>query len=239
MTFTKDNAVTCLTRFSFQPFQDVELPPGCPWDRFAIPFCENSCTNQEPWGKRPSRRDDGNCSQERQRDCPAHAVPSCDSTYAPSVDRPYHNVVNPNRCIDSQKHGKESIVLTTRPGRPLGDKTPFPNRVAGTQFHTPAPHAKFPVLTFLDTQSLLEASESVLRPSSARKHARLSRSGGGKSFETPVNKGNHWEVGDGSFVGPEVQTQAQEATVPQDDYDEVEYMPPNTAGAYFLVLPLS
>jgi len=128
-------------------------------------------------------------------------------------------------------------VLTTRPGRPLGDKTPFPNRVAGGQFHTPVPHAKFPVLTFLDTQSLLEASKSVLRPSSARKHARLSRSGGGKSFETPVNKGTYWEVGETSFVEPEAQT--QEVTTPQDDHDEMEYMPPNTTGALFLVLLLS
>jgi len=98
------------------------------------------------------------------------------------------------------------------PKRPLGSKTSFPNRVVGEQFHTPVPHAKFSVLTFLDTQSLLGASKSVLRPSSARKHARLSRSGGGKKFETPTNKRNYWEVGESSLAEPEAQ-----ATTPQDD----------------------
>lgn len=73
----------------------------------------------------------------------------------------HSTIFNPTRCIDSHKHRKQSFMLTTGPGRPLGDNAPFPNRVAGTQFHTPAPRAKFPVLTSLDTQSLLEASKPV------------------------------------------------------------------------------
>ena len=49
-----------------------------------------------------------------------------------------------------------------------------------------------------------------------------------------MNKGNYWEVGETSFVEPEAQTQA---ATPQDDHDEIEYMPPNTAGARFLCSP--
>lgn len=69
--------------------------------------------------------------------------------------------------------------------------------------------------------------EATLRPSSTRKHIRAPRSAS-KSFETPVNQGNHWDISDGSIVLPE--TQVQESTEETDDVDEIEYMAPNNLG---------
>ncbi|KAF5386070.1 hypothetical protein D9615_002689 [Tricholomella constricta] len=127
----------------------------------------------------------------------------------------------------TQAQGKP-VILTTRPNaRPLGDKTPFPNRARTEQFQTPLPKlAKFPVLSLLESQTLLHPNktpDSQLRPSSARKHVRVPRSAS-RSFETPVNNGNHWDVSELSIVIPEAQNQE---TLPEDDHDEIEYMPPN------------
>lgn len=47
-----------------------------------------------------------------------------------------------------------------------------------------------------------------------------------------MNRGNYWEVGESSVV------ESEAATTSQDDYYAMEYMPPNTAGAHFLVLLL-
>lgn len=121
--------------------------------------------------------------------------------------------------------------MTTRNAtRPLVDKTPFPNRTGGQQFQTPLPQgSKFAGLSFLEPGTLLQfdkTPDALLRPSSTRKHVRPPRSAS-KSFETPVNNGNHWDVSDLSIVMPEAQ--APEAIV-EDDYDEIEYMPPNNLG---------
>ncbi|KAG6828890.1 hypothetical protein H0H92_006396 [Tricholoma furcatifolium] len=128
--------------------------------------------------------------------------------------------------MTTQVHGKQ-IVLVTRP-RVLGDKTPFPNRSKAQQFQTPLQKAsKFPVLSFLEPQTHLEphkTPESQRRPSSTRKQDRVSRSAE-KAFVTPLNNGNHWDVSDLSIVVPEAEL-AEELL--QDDYDELEYMPPNT-----------
>lgn len=123
------------------------------------------------------------------------------------------------------KGAKPEIVLTTRApgtGRPLGDKTPFPNRVASSAIHTPLPHA-----TKLSKLSLLEPGDSVdnlLRPSSTRKNVRVPRSAS-KSFETPANGGHHWDVSDMSIVMPDSQVAVLEEEA-GEDHDEIEYMPP-------------
>jgi hypothetical protein len=71
--------------------------------------------------------------------------------------------------------------------------------------------------------------DSAQRPSSMRKHIKQPRNSGGKAFETPANRGNHWDVSDGDIVIPDVQPE----TIVEDegdDMDEVEYGPPNTLG---------
>ncbi|KAH7926959.1 hypothetical protein BV22DRAFT_1032296 [Leucogyrophana mollusca] len=80
--------------------------------------------------------------------------------------------------------------------RPLGDKTPFPNR---TNANHPEP-----------------------RPSSTRKHPRAPR----QSFETPVTAGHHWDVSDISIDAPAVGSGPIEEAAGEEDYGDVEYMPP-------------
>ncbi|KAJ7612141.1 hypothetical protein FB45DRAFT_803433 [Roridomyces roridus] len=130
--------------------------------------------------------------------------------------------------VQPQKGGKNTIQLVTRP---LGDKTPFPNRAAA-----PLPEgeqgqkiAKLVLHNTLTPSSYLhpnDTPDSVARPSSARKHVRIPRSVS-KSFQTPLTNGNPWDVSELEIEA----SQAEEVQVPaveMDDYDEVEYMPPNT-----------
>ncbi|KAF9478354.1 hypothetical protein BDN70DRAFT_836229 [Pholiota conissans] len=117
--------------------------------------------------------------------------------------------------------GKQRILMTT--SRPLGDKTPLPNRFGGNiLFQTPLPG-----MSKLSKLNKGGTPDSVQRPSSMRKHIKQPRNSGGKAFETPVNNGNPWDVSDGGIVIPEVQP---ETTVEDegDDKDEIEYGPPNT-----------
>ena len=121
-------------------------------------------------------------------------------------------------------------MTTGRPtGRALVDKTPLPNRVGNQQFQTPLLlSSKFQMHPLLEPSTLLQfdnMGDAVLRPSSTRKHIRVPRSAS-KSFETPLNSSNHWDVSEVSIVVPEPQAE----TVVEDDYDEIEYMPPNTLG---------
>ncbi|KAG5643321.1 hypothetical protein DXG03_001205 [Asterophora parasitica] len=139
---------------------------------------------------------------------------------------PFHGQKLLKDSAAPQTQGKQ-IILTTRPNaRPLGDKTPFPNRARTERFETPLPKlAKFSVLSLLESVSQSNNTpDSQLRPSSARKHVRAPKSGG-KSFETPLNNGNHWDVSELDIVIPEAEVQE---ALPEDDYDEVEYMAPNT-----------
>lgn len=98
--------------------------------------------------------------------------------------------------------------------RPLGDKTPFPNRTANQLSATGAKIAK---------PALLDGS---LRPSSARKHDRLPRSAS-KVYETPVTDGKHWDVSD---IEIEVDTPVANQSIEEESYDEIEYMPPKVEG---------
>ncbi|KAG6329749.1 hypothetical protein ID866_9342 [Astraeus odoratus] len=97
--------------------------------------------------------------------------------------------------------------------RPLGDKTPFPNRTANQGL------AISDTITKIAKPPLLDGS---VRTHSARKHVRLPRSAS-KSFETPVTTGNHWDVSD---IDIEVAGAVGDQSLQEEDYDEVEYMPP-------------
>ncbi|KAJ7213151.1 hypothetical protein GGX14DRAFT_620339, partial [Mycena pura] len=120
--------------------------------------------------------------------------------------------------------------------RPLGDKTPFPNRDALDKFITPLPGGeKLAKLVLIDTNRPKGATlphptntpDSVARPSSARKHIRAPRiSAGNTNFVTPVNNGNHWDITELDIVVPSVEELPAPAAPESDDYDEIEYMPP-------------
>ena len=106
------------------------------------------------------------------------------------------------------------------PSRPLGDKTPFPNRVHN--------HAT----PFQVTKPVFDVTPgALLRPSSARKHIRLPHSAS-KSFQTPVTGGNHWDVSD-IEINPEVVAEPNQS-IEEEDYDEIEYMPPKQPGQLFV-----
>jgi hypothetical protein len=110
--------------------------------------------------------------------------------------------------------GKEPVIIA--PSRPLGDKTPFPNRIAN--------HAT----PFQMTKPIFDVTPgALLRPSSARKHVRLPRSAS-KSFQTPLTGGDHWDVSD-IDINPEV-VAAPSQSIEEEDYDEIEYMPPKLPG---------
>lgn len=98
--------------------------------------------------------------------------------------------------------------------RPLGDKTPFPNRTANQPLATGAKIAK-PALP-----------DGSLRPSSARTHERLPRSAG-KAFETPITNGKHWDVSD---IEIEVDVPVANQSIEEETFDEIEYMPPKVEG---------
>ena len=68
----------------------------------------------------------------------------------------------------------------------------------------------------------------ALLPSSARKSVR-GRYSSGPAFETPVAKGNHWDVIDGDIEVPTL-PEAQGEGVQPEDFDEIEYMPPTAIG---------
>ena len=112
--------------------------------------------------------------------------------------------------------------------RPLGDKTPFPNRQLSLQ--TPAPQkGKFAKLGQLDP-ALAKTPGALLLPSARRKNLRLPRSAS-KKFTTPAQQGHHWDVSDGDLdadvsLGDEEQVEELDEEIP-----EIEYMPPPVPGA--------
>ncbi|KAI0798657.1 hypothetical protein BC629DRAFT_1592207 [Irpex lacteus] len=121
---------------------------------------------------------------------------------------------------------KLTTVVSTKP---LGDKTPFPNRQLQA-LQTPAPQtAKLAKLSLCDDdgESALGIGKTpgnLLLPSARRKSMRLPRSAS-KKFRTPDGQGRHWDVSDGD-VRLEVEEDVEEAAIEEPDYDEVEYMPP-------------
>ncbi|KAJ7633435.1 hypothetical protein DFH06DRAFT_1479671 [Mycena polygramma] len=151
--------------------------------------------------------------------------------------------VQPTRTKSLLVPGTEK---TTTKSRPLGDKTPFPNRPANA-FTTPLPgDSKLArlVLNPAQTQNTSGTTPaSVARPSSARTHARAPRMSGSASkstlfdnmnpshgqpldtlqFQTPATNGRPWDV---SPLAPSPIALPAPAPEPEDDFDEIEYMPP-------------
>ncbi|KAJ7162290.1 hypothetical protein C8R46DRAFT_904397 [Mycena filopes] len=133
-------------------------------------------------------------------------------------------------------------ITTKLVTRPLGDRTPFPNRDAA--FATPLPgESKLAKLVLIDSTRpnapypAGTTPPSALRPSSARKHIRAPRTSSRFKFETPVTRGNHWDVSElDLLVPPGDESQLLATTLPGaeadeefEDYDEIEYMPPKLA----------
>ncbi|KAI0088052.1 hypothetical protein BDY19DRAFT_951692 [Irpex rosettiformis] len=122
-----------------------------------------------------------------------------------------------------RKNGLQTTKPTLVVTRPLGDKTPFPNRQAQA-LQTPAPQAaKLAKLALFD-ESLAKTPGNLLLPSARRKSVRLPRSAS-KKFQTPQTQGNPWDVSDGD-VHLDISQEIEEAAIEESDYDEVEYQPP-------------
>lgn len=137
------------------------------------------------------------------------------------------------------KLARKGIQTTIKPtiqvSRPLGDKTPFPNRQQNiAPLHTPAPKAaKVAKLSLLeqDLQELAKTPGHLLLPSSTRKSLRAPRHSGAVKcydFKTPMTNGNHWDVSDGE-IQLDMNT-AETELEDEEDYDEIEYMPPKMQG---------
>ena len=141
--------------------------------------------------------------------------------------------------------GGKPVVLNTRPAaRPLGDKTPFPNRArkASTgqdmDMQKGELQQKLPKLLESLYPSLSSRGETLdlsPRPSSTRKSARTPSSANRK-FQTPLVNGNPWDVSEGSIELGDVQLQDAQQDAEVEDLDEIEYMPPNTLGTFSLFL---
>ncbi|KIO09469.1 hypothetical protein M404DRAFT_131585 [Pisolithus tinctorius Marx 270] len=115
--------------------------------------------------------------------------------------------------------GKQAVVSKikgTPVVRPLGDKTPFPNRTA----------VRATLISSSSTKTANGSPDESRRASSVRRRVRLPRSAS-KSFETPVTAGNHWDASD---IDIEIGGVVANQSLAEEDYDEVEYMPPKVDG---------
>ncbi|KAF8802726.1 hypothetical protein BYT27DRAFT_7145861 [Phlegmacium glaucopus] len=165
---------------------------------------------------------------------------------------PFQPASTQRKVVKDHKLGLTSTTTTTR--RPIADKTPLPNRIGAILFQTPLPQKQnikpsklaFVVDTHPDainqTKSMLKngcgkTPDSVQRPSSMRKHVKHPRSAAAaaavtQNFETPMNRGNHWDVSDGDIVllADMQAAAALQDTITEngDDLDEIEFMAPNT-----------
>ncbi|KAK7048619.1 hypothetical protein R3P38DRAFT_2870469 [Favolaschia claudopus] len=143
--------------------------------------------------------------------------------------------------------------------QPLGDKTPFPNREAKA-FATPLPADQKIAKLVLEPKAIPGPSSggtpaSAPRPSSARTHVRAPRNSSGQKlpivldapnfgsqpeldyskFQTPAVNGKHWDV---SPLAPSPVAMPEPAPEVEDDYDEIEYMPPKVDCDALWVPPL-
>ncbi|KAJ8507240.1 hypothetical protein ONZ45_g10366 [Pleurotus djamor] len=145
--------------------------------------------------------------------------------HGPMTVGPKNLAQTPYRSKNNQLPGNGKPA-TQMKSRPLLDKTPFHNRI-GQPLNTKTPFGKgssnLSKIILLDTNLLHpKTPDSVLRPSSTRKHARVPRSAE-KNFQTPFTTGNHWDVGD---VSLELETEDNVEEAEIVDHDEIEYMPP-------------
>lgn len=112
------------------------------------------------------------------------------------------------------------------PTRPFLDKTPFPNRIVNLNNI----HAQTPYLHPASASGTPGTPDSALRPSSTRKHIRVPRNS--QKFETPLNTRNHWDVDSNDESADGIAVGLPEPALPEEeeDFDEIEYMAPNTLG---------
>ncbi|KAJ3934162.1 MAG: hypothetical protein NXY57DRAFT_1037043 [Lentinula lateritia] len=110
------------------------------------------------------------------------------------------------------------------PTRPFLDKTPFPNRIVNLNNI----HAQTPYLHPASASGTPGTPDSALRPSSTRKHIRVPRNS--QKFETPLNTRNHWDVDSNDESADGIAVGLPEPALPEEeeDFDEIEYMAPNT-----------
>ncbi|KAF8655606.1 hypothetical protein AX16_002988 [Volvariella volvacea WC 439] len=160
------------------------------------------------------------------------------------VNTPYH--AGPAQQ-GAKEYQKPLLATLSKPGgtRPLGDKTPFPNRTARRIQETPAPDSALkPGALDLAIDALLEEVDWDIgnrRLSSTRKRPRLPKSAE-KHFQTPPNnQGSVWVPGKGQLLlQPELEEEDADAEVQdagveseeKEDYDEIEYMPPKLEVPY-------
>jgi hypothetical protein len=124
--------------------------------------------------------------------------------------------------------------------RPLGDKTPFPNRARISSAGEKGTPFALASIELDPVPGLTPAPARVRRPSSTRKSVRRSSHGPGgldlsgisapdfSAFQTPRVNGNPWDVEDIDLVLPVAEEAIEEE--PAEDYDEIEYMPPKAVG---------
>lgn len=132
-----------------------------------------------------------------------------------------HTPLRPRIGKSAFGNAKVPVTIT----RPLGDKTPFPNRTLNTAaLDTPSPRiTKLPSLDPSD-----DLPVSVPRPSATRRHLRVPRVSA-EYKQAPVtpasrNQASHWDVGELSVSEPRAEN------INQEDHDEIEYMPPKAIG---------
>lgn len=147
----------------------------------------------------------------------------------------------------------EKTILYTI-SRPLGDKTPAPNRLNPILFQTPAggktggQKSKLSKLVLETDHGNAEGSEeqdgntppSSQRPSSQRKNVKQPKQlnlngmmGKLDAFQTPMNKGNHWDVEDDELQGQGLMQEAiLEDAVEEEDMSDgsIEFGHPNNLG---------
>ncbi|KAJ7031032.1 hypothetical protein C8F04DRAFT_1263303 [Mycena alexandri] len=146
-----------------------------------------------------------------------------------------------NKGLDLENLFVLGTVVSTQVARPLVDETPFPNRVAiASKFNTPLPdkHKLAQLLLEANKTNALYANPTEVpdsaarRASSARAHVRAPRlSANNNSFETPLFNGKPWDVSEAEIAPPEAVAAPSEA-LESEDYDEIEYMPPQSVDAY-------
>ncbi|KAL5523540.1 hypothetical protein ACEPAG_7713 [Sanghuangporus baumii] len=142
-----------------------------------------------------------------------------------TLQTPFHQ--GPSKII-LQNTQTSSKLATLSGARPLGDKTPKPNRQSLSLF-TPGPrNQKASKLVLPSIQGEDDVPSPTQPPSSSRTKLRIPRPS--KCFETPVTKGDHWNVSDVSIhEGTSALGEANEAAADElDDDSEPEYMPPKS-----------
>lgn len=134
------------------------------------------------------------------------------------------------------KHSQTSLKPSRAvlQSRVLGDKTPLPNRQMFSNL-SPLPRSASKKSSKTPLPSLLEVvkGSTPQPPSTGRKKSRTPSSIK-RVYQTPITKGDHWNVSDVSIdlAGTSLEEVAEEV-IDADDFSDVEYMPPTATGVFF------